>query len=119
MFGFGRRRSFDRQNDNDQNSTGYREKTVFTTDFGSPDNGGYSGGFAQNSAPQSNGYANQNNAYAQSASSGGTTTEVRELPMVFASREHSDIYIYEYSDRLEYYLKTATSMYLFNTVKKQ
>jgi len=41
-----------------------------------------------------------------------------ERPMVFVSKEHSDIYIYEYSDRLEYYVKTATCMYKFDTVAK-
>ena len=58
-----------------------------------------------------------------------TVTAVRELaqdaplqqterPMVFLSRAHSDIYIYEYSDRLEYYVKTATCMFKCNTVTK-
>ncbi len=130
----GRRRAFGRQNDSEQNSTGYSEKTVFPTDFGSPENNnyqnaytptapqnnGFDGGYAQNSSPIG-GYAQpapQNYAYAQSASP-VATAQVGELPMVFASRTHNDIYIYEYSDRLEYYLKTATSMHLFNTVKKQ
>lgn len=120
MFGFGnRRRSFDRQNDNEQNSTGYSEKTVFPTDFGNPDNN-YQNGYAQ-PAPTDGGYAQpsqQGYAYAQSASP-VATAQTRELPMVFASHNHPDMYVYEYSDRLEWYLKTATSMYLFNTVKKQ
>ena len=42
-----------------------------------------------------------------------------ERPMVFVSKAHSDIYIYEYSDRLEYYVKTSTCMYKFDTVRKQ
>ena len=135
MFDGGRRRSFDRQNNNDQNSTGYSEKTVFPTDFGGQENNNFQNGYAQPTTPQNNGYdgyaqnqtpaggmyaqqAQHNYAYAQS-SAPVTTAQMRELPMVFASRTHSDVYIYEYSDRLEYYLRTATSMYLFNTVRKQ
>ena len=133
---FGRRRDFDRQQLGAPNSTGYQEKTVFSTAPVDNMQNGYaqsndyaqSGGYAQQAPDYSNGYA-QNNGYASGNgyAQGGTATEVRdmqsdvtrrELPMVFASREHSDIYIYEYSDRLEYYLKTATSMYRFNTVKK-
>lgn len=34
----------------------------------------------------------------------------RELPMVFRLRSNSDIYVYEYRDRLEYFLKTDTAM---------
>lgn len=41
-----------------------------------------------------------------------------ERPMVFVSRDHPDIYIYEYSDRLEYYMRTNTCMHKFDTVKK-
>lgn len=41
-----------------------------------------------------------------------------ERPMVFVSREHPGIYIYEYSDRLEYYMRTNTCMHKFDTVKK-
>lgn len=47
-----------------------------------------------------------------------TDAQTAERPMVFLSKEHSDIYIYEYSDRLEYYVKTATCMFKFNTVNK-
>lgn len=115
MFGSSRRRAFDRQNE-DQNSTGYSEKTVFSTDFGAPQNTYQNGMYGQSDYAQS---APQNNAM-NAPYTGNTLTETaQEKPMVFASREHSDIYIYEYSDRLEYYLKTATSMYRFNTVKKQ
>lgn len=124
MFGFGRRRAFDRTNNNDdQNATGYQEKTVFPTDFGSPEvnnyqNGGYAQDYGtQSTAPQNSAYA-QNGVYTQSM--GGTATEVaQERPLVFASRKHNDIFVYEYSDRLEWYLKTDKEMYLFDTVKKQ
>lgn len=138
MFGFNgnRRRSFDRQNDNEQNSTGYREKTVFSTDFGvsennnyqnggynqsAPQNNGFDGGHAQNAAPNDGGYANtaqQSYGYAQSAAP-VATAQASDLPMVFASRTHRDIYVYEYPDRVEWYLKTATCMHLFNIDKKQ
>lgn len=139
MFGFNgnsRRRSFDRQNDNEQNSTGYREKTVFPTDFGAPENNNFqNGGYNQN-VPQNNGFdggyaqapapdggytqpaAPQSYGYAQSAAP-VATAQVSELPMVFASRTHSDVYVYEYPDRLEWYLKTATCMHLFNIDRKK
>ncbi|MCH5155256.1 MAG: hypothetical protein J1F69_01490 [Clostridiales bacterium] len=126
---FGRRRSFDR-NDNEQNATGYREKTVFSTDFGSPENSNYQNSGAQGPQDNFGGYAQsgygdfsqnaapQNYGYTQSATQ-GTATQVQDLPMVFASRKHSDIYVYEYPDRVEWYLKTATCMHLFDTQKKQ
>lgn len=41
-----------------------------------------------------------------------------ERPMVFLSRKHNDIYIYEYSDRLEYYIRTSNSMMMLTSVKK-
>lgn len=41
-----------------------------------------------------------------------------ERPMVFSTKENSDVFIYEYSDRLEYYVRTATCMYKFKTVQK-
>lgn len=143
MFGFdgsSRRRSFDRTNNNgEQNSTGYSEKTVFPTDFGSPENNNYQNGYAQPAAPQSNmydgGYAQNselnNGGYAQPAQPQNygyaapqsvtpvATAPVGGLPMVFASRTHKDVYVYEYSDRLEWYLKTATCMHLFNIDKKK
>lgn len=124
MFGFGnRRRAFDNNNNNDQNGTGYQEKKVFPTDFSAPEysNNYQSGGYAQDNgytrpAPQNSGA--QSGVYTQSM--GGTMTEVaQERPMVFASRKHSDMYVYEYSDRVEWYLKTDKEMYLFDTVKKQ
>ena len=113
MFGSSRRRSLGGQGE--QNSTGYSERTVFPTDFGSPENSNY-----QNTAPQGNGgqsglfgdIAPQESGYAPSASK-------PELPMVFASRENSDMYIYEYPDRLEWYVKTSTCMLLVRTAKKQ
>lgn len=144
MFGFdgsSRRRSFDRtnNNNNEQNSTGYSEKTVFPTDFGSPENNNYQNGYAQSAAPQSNmydgGYAQnselnnggytqpaqpQNYGYAAPQSATPVATApAGGLPMVFASRTHKDVYVYEYSDRLEWYLKTATCMHLFNIDKKK
>lgn len=120
MWGRDRRRAFDRTGNDDQNATGYQEKTVFPTDFGAPEyNNNYQSG------PQDNGYngyaqnaAPQNATYAQSM--GGAVTEVaQERPMVFASRKHNDMFVYEYSDRIEWYLKADTEMYLFKVEKKQ
>ncbi len=112
---FGRRRNSG-VSDVLPNSTNYQEKTVFTTDGGAP---------APDYAPQSPyGSPYQSAPYAGDA---GTVTEMRPiqsatktepLPMVFASREHEDVYIYEYPDRFEYYIRMATRMYLFNTVKR-
>lgn len=39
-----------------------------------------------------------------------TQTVVAEKPMVFKLRANNDVYVYEYSDRLEYYLKTDSCM---------
>ena len=114
---FGRRRNSG-ANDVLPDSTNYQEKTVFTTDGGPSDYSRPVGSQSPFGAPY------QSSPYLGDA---GTVTEMRPiqsapkteaLPMVFASREHNDIYIYEYPDRFEYYLRTATSMYLFNTVKR-
>lgn len=144
---FDRRRGFGSQ-PVQPNATGYREKTIFDTDgFGAlqqdapqPEQqptasqypyaaaqDGYGMG-AQQSYGQNGVYGGygatqnaQSGAYTATAQdySGDASYMPRELPRVFASREHEDIYIYEYSDRLEYYLKTKTRMHLFNTVKRK
>lgn len=115
MGSFGRRRGgFGEQaspapTDDYLNLTKYDEKFILPTDGGLP--------LQQQTEPRVD---------------GATVTAVRDLqqtepqqlaqqterPMVFLSRAHSDIYIYEYSDRLEYYVKTATCMFKFNTVAK-
>ncbi|MDE5592943.1 MAG: hypothetical protein K2I75_03315 [Clostridiales bacterium] len=136
--GNSRRRTFDRTNNNnsEQNSTGYSEKTVFPTNFGSPENNNYQNGYAQSTVPQNNAFGGdalnpaQANGYVQPAQPQNygyaamqsatpvATAPVGGLPMVFASRTHKDVYVYEYHDRLEWYLKTATCMHLFNIEKK-
>lgn len=101
---FNRRRSLDSQvgvQDN-RNLTNYDEKTIFSTDAGGA-YGNYDG-VVTATAPR--------DVYT-------ATTQKETLPMVFASRNHSDIYIYEYPDRLEYYVKASTQMFKFDTVKKQ
>lgn len=102
--------------------TGYEEKQIFPTDgmFG---NNGYNQP-VQPVAPSVQpvdytGFTGN----ASVANYGGVATEMREIntvekPMVFAMRGHSDIYIYEYSDRLEYYVKASTKMHMFDTVYK-
>lgn len=104
---FRRRNGFDRTDDpvpsptDDRlNLTNYVERTVIPTDAGY----GYT-------APATEPLAATTTAVSDFA-------ETAEQPMVFASREHSGIYIYEYSDRLEYYVRTATCMHKFDTVKK-
>ena len=80
------------------NLTNYVEKTVIPTD-----------------AQSETAVGAATTAVMDNVSSVRTETE---RPMVFVSKEHSGIYIYEYSDRLEYYVKTATCMYKFDTVAK-
>ena len=43
---------------------------------------------------------------------------VQERPMVFSIERDPNGYIYEYSDRLEYYRYTGAGMVLINSVKK-
>lgn len=112
MFGSSRRRSLGGQSE--QNSTGYTEKTVFPTDFGSPENSNY-----QNATPQELGM--QNGLFGDTAPQPGAyspNTQKPELPMVFASRLNSDVYVYEYPDRLEWYVRTSTCMMFWKTEKK-
>ena len=42
-----------------------------------------------------------------------------ERPMVFALRAYKDVYVYEYSDRLEYYKHTETGMIKCNSEYKK
>ena len=120
---FGRRRNFDRPlgpNDRQPDLTGYDEKQVFSTD------GLFGGAPVQQPVVQPVVQPTVDyTSFAQSgaANYGAVATEMREIPapekpMVFAMRGHSDIYIYEYSDRLEYYVKASTKMHLFDTVYK-
>ncbi len=85
--------------------------------------------FLQNSAPQNNfgaqqfaqnnGYA-QVGGYAQNNNYGQNTPPVYgERPMVFSIERDPNGYIYEYSDRLEYYRYTGAGMVLINSVKKR
>lgn len=50
---------------------------------------------------------------------GGAAGTPDERPLVFASNKHEGVYIYEYSDRLEFYVKTNTGMVLHSKVYKQ
>ena len=118
-----RRRAFDGQG-REQNSTGYSEKTTLPVDFGSPENSNYQNNVPPTSGTPSGGMfdvfsqpvtqqipTQQSYDFAQSAPKA-------ELPMVFASHRHKDIYVYEYKDRLEWYLKTPTGMLLIQTQQK-
>ncbi len=135
---FGRRRNFDRAmqtpSDIQPDLTGYEEKQVFTTDnafVGGYNNApvqpvDYTGLGGNNYAAQPNNYVTpQQDGYMQAQAP--VVTEMRDLsvpntsterPMVFAMRGHSDIYIYEFSDRLEYYVRTNTKMFKYDTVYK-
>lgn len=133
---FNRRRSFDRNQAGVQpDSTGYQEKTVYSADVSgqysdngfasqAQQSGAYSVGAQGYGAPNSD--AQGYGAQSYGMPSGQTVTDVdyppvekqTELPKVYASREHPDIYIYEFSDRLEYYFRTANSMCKLKTVKR-
>ena len=118
---FDRKRPFDRQGDSEQNSTGYSERTVFSTDFGSPENSNFQNGMT-GSAPQGGSYDGDRGggdfSSARQSYDYGQSTTSPELPMVFASHRHEDIYVYEYKDRLEWYLRTPTGMLLIQTQPK-
>lgn len=55
--------------------------------------------------------------YANSVPTNGTGTA--EAPRVFALRSDPTLYVYEYSDRLEYYRNTPTGMMLCNVEYKR
>lgn len=106
--------AIDRLFDGAQNANnGYAQQSFFQNNaggqsFGSPQQPQYSqnNGYAQNAAPNG-GYA-QNSAYGSG-----------ERPMVFSIERDPNGYIYEYSDRLEYYRYTGAGMVLINSVKKR
>lgn len=86
--------------DNDFNGmTGYEEKTVFPMESGVAP------------SPASSTTAVENYGFDPASITG-------ERPRVFTSRENAGVYIYEYSDRLEYFVKLENSMFRFNIVKK-
>ncbi len=104
MFGRRRRNGFDGDglipDDNGFNGmTGYEEKTVFPADFGKTVEPA-----AQTATAVRDGFS--------------ATSTTAERPMVFVSKENSGVFIYEYADRLEYYVKLESSMFMFNVVKK-
>lgn len=121
---FGRRRNFERQmQDRVENPdlTNYEEKKVFAADGGMspiPDYGTF--GTSDFSGINTSADHSQPSAPAMTEMhpipTASVQTEMR--PMVFAMKGHSDIYVYEYPDRLEYYVKASTKMHLFDTVYK-
>ncbi len=48
-----------------------------------------------------------------------TATATAERPMVFALRKYKDVFVYEYSDRFEYYNYTLNGMVRMNTEYKK
>ena len=131
---FGRRRRANRQEPTptQQDLTGYEEKTVFSTEppvssTESPVNVAPGYGYSQQQAPVEPNYGAAGYTPQQTSGYNGTVTEFRDLdgevrterPMVFAMRAIPDMYVYEYSDRLEYYLRTPSSMFKYKTVMKQ
>ena len=113
---FGRRRgNFEEQSPVPGGMTKYDEKYIFSTDggFGSSANVGnnaFDGGNTNNfgaAVPQTETTATVMSMRDIPPTPAQTATE---KPMVFKLRANNDVYVYEFSDRLEYYLKTDTCM---------
>ncbi len=108
-----------------ENLTGYDERYELPAD-----NAG-AFGYSQDARPAQNQNASAQpslfgqNAFgqAQQSSVGAATAvaaeTVKERPMVFALRAFSDMFVYEYSDRFEYYRRTPDGMVRCNTEYKQ
>ncbi len=104
----------------------YEEKFSIPTDGGaygmqSPVQNDVGGGYG---VPSQYGSAQQFGSPSP-VSSGATAVQsgygmpVSERPMVFALRRFTDMYVYEYKDRLEYYRRTANGMEFVNTEYKR
>ena len=107
MFGHRRRGRDDESpvpSDGFASAGGYEEKTVFSVD------GGVKRQEEQSYSANPMGSSGYDYAATQTAT---------ERPMVFVLRENNSVYVYEYSDRLEYYVKLDRTMFMFNVVKKQ
>ncbi|MCM1368399.1 MAG: hypothetical protein NC184_06305 [Roseburia sp.] len=99
--------------DDELNLTKYSEKYILPTDGGQPASDFYTPMPQSEPAPQS--------AVSASASAIPVATaqsDSGERPMVFAVKSHRNMYVYEYSDRLEYYLRTENGMFLYNREAK-
>lgn len=110
-----------------ENLTGYEER------YELPTNGAGGFGFMQDAQPAQNQTAPTSqpslfgqSAYGQAQPGTGHATAVaaepapaKERPMVFALRAFSDMFVYEYSDRFEYYRRTPDGMVRCNTEYKQ
>lgn len=103
---FNRRRGFG-ENENDFNGmTGYEEKTEFPVNAG-----------AQTPAAPFSAAALPVTAVAEEY--GFTPASVTgERPRVFAMRGNDKIFVYEYSDRLEYFIKLDNTMFRYSIVNK-
>lgn len=109
-----RRRHFDSgDNAEELNLTKFEEKYILPTDAGvspapaAPAPSGY--GFVPPAQQQTPVPSVQNYA----------TSPAAERPLVFALRAFKDVYVYEYSDRLEYYNHTADGMVKCNVEYKR
>lgn len=92
----------------EENLTKFEEKYILPTDAISP------------SAPPSSGYGFlQNVETPRPSEENYSSAPAAERPMVFALRAFKDVYVYEYSDRLEYYNHTADGMVKCNVEYKR
>ena len=91
-----------------ENLTGYDERYELPAD----NTGAF--GYSQDARPAQN-----QNASAQPSLFGQNAETVKERPMVFALRAFSDMFVYEYTDRFEYYRRTPDGMVRCNTEYKQ
>lgn len=121
-----RRRRFDPTPDDDYNPTNYDEKYVIPTGVGAelqqqqsmfgsaPD---YTAPVYKNEQPLGFGAAAA--PAAAGVGSDAVKATAAEQPMVFALRSDAQLYVYEYSDRLEYYRNTPGGMLLCNIENKR
>lgn len=120
-----RRRRFDPTPDDDYNPTNYDEKFVIPTGGGAQmQQSGMFGAAPAYTAPvykteQPLGFGAAAAPASAAVGSESEKTASAEQPMVFALRSDSQLYVYEYSDRLEYYRNTPGGMLLCNIENKR
>lgn len=120
-----RRRRFDPTPDDDYNPTNYDEKFVIPTGGGAQmQQSGMFGAAPAYTAPvykteQPLGFGAATAPVAAGVGSDAEKTSAAEQPMVFALRSDAQLYVYEYSDRLEYYRNTPGGMLLCNIENKR
>lgn len=93
------------------NLTKYSEKYILPTDGGAVGTQGVSDFYT--TMPQDSSSASPVSV-APAPTYEKAQEDIGERPLVFAVKNHRNMYVYEYSDRLEYYLRTQNGMFLYN-----